>query len=118
MIVQLNNRMKKTKLIKNSEVKKLAGIYVNEYLTRHNHQLLNKATESKGQKLVEFVLCKEGTVFIRKNKDSPAVKIMMMEEIEKYRSNQEGRTTRNKGKQTQLKDHFSSQSNQQATKNQ
>ncbi|CAG5001597.1 unnamed protein product [Parnassius apollo] len=58
-------------------------IYINEHLTSFNKQLLKKCKELAKIKQHQFVWVKNGLIFVRKNDNSPALKIISEEDLKK-----------------------------------
>ena len=54
IIVRLNNRMKKAKLVRKSKEKRLDGIYISNHLSQQTQQIFAKARELKRRNVVKF----------------------------------------------------------------
>lgn len=58
-------------------------VFVNEHLTRYGKRLLGAAVERKKELRWRFVWTAGGKVFVRKDENSPAIRIASMEDIDK-----------------------------------
>lgn len=85
IIARLNNRNKKSELVKNSKRLRLHGsklnldpalpIYVSEQLSSYTLSLYKKAMELKNQKRIEHVWVNEGKIHIREQENSRSIRI-------------------------------------------
>lgn len=58
-------------------------VFVNEHLTRYGKRLLGAAVERKKELRWRFVWTAGGKVFVRKDENSPVVRIASLEDVEK-----------------------------------
>lgn len=56
-------------------------IYINEHLTRNRQYIFKCTRDMKRNKKIEYTWTKDGNIYIRKNKDSPAVKIKNIDQL-------------------------------------
>lgn len=94
VIVRLNNRLKKSKLVKASRLVKLQGIYVNNHLTKYTISLLAEARELRDQGKIKHAWESECQILVRAKEDSPAIKISSYEDLKKVAENSSGMSTR------------------------
>ena len=73
VIVRMNNRTKKTKLVKYSNEKRLEGIFVSNHLSTQSQYLLAKARDLKRSRIVKFAWEADGKIFTRKNEKTKAI---------------------------------------------
>lgn len=59
-------------------------VYISEQLTKRRQYLSKMARELKRKKKVDFVWISDGDLFIRKNKDSTAVKVKYKQQLEQH----------------------------------
>lgn len=91
IIVRLNSRMKKQKLIQNSKRKRLHGknlnmnpavpIYVSEHMSANTMSIFRKAMELKSQGAISYAWVKEGKIYIRENENDPARRIKDIQDL-------------------------------------
>lgn len=85
VIVRLNNRMKKKRLVKNSKECNLEdGIKVYNHLTKRSMELLNAARDLRANGVVQFVWENDGKIFVRKDERSPAKRILDVEQLYEF----------------------------------
>lgn len=78
---------------KNLDAKNLSAhlptskIYVNEHLTPFYKSLLGRARKLKKEHLVDFVWCKDGKVFVRRQDGEKAFLIKNLEDLERFENN-------------------------------
>lgn len=61
-----------------------SNIYINEHLTPLNKALLGRARRLKKENIVDFVWCKEGKVFVRRQDGDKAHVVRKMEDLEVF----------------------------------
>lgn len=96
IIARLTNSDKKNEIIKKAKRYKLHGkkfgfnpalpIYISEQLTKNTLEILNRAKKLRNQNIIKYVWSRDGTIFIRKDDQDPAIKI---EDISQLQDNEE-----------------------------
>ncbi len=82
VIVKLNNRQTKARLVRRSKQIKLQNIFVNEYVSKQTNELFSAARLAKKDGKFQFVWLKEGQVFVRREERSQEVKVKTMKQLE------------------------------------
>ena len=92
IVVRLNNRDKKSNMIKSSRQKRLNGkdlnfvpavpIYVSDHLTTHTAAILRKANDLKRKEKIASVWVIESNVYIREIENGPATRVKDMLELD------------------------------------
>lgn len=59
-------------------------IYINDHLTRHRQYLFKQTRDLKRNKHIEYTWSRNGDIYIRQKKDSPAVKIKHIEQLNAF----------------------------------
>lgn len=103
VIVRLNNRMKKSRLVKRSRECELeAGIKIYNHLTNKSMEILNAARDVRAEGAIQFVWETNGKILIRKDENSQATRITSVDQLKKYRRTVSDRTkTRSKSRSEQ-----------------
>lgn len=93
-LIQFTNKQKRDAVIKKARQKKLVStdfvsnapqtlVFSNDHLTPYYKKLLYEARKAKVEKAYEFVWVNGGKIFVKKDKDSRAIRIESMKDIEK-----------------------------------
>lgn len=72
IIVKLNSRIKKSKLVEASKEKRLTGIYISNHLSQYTQKIYSEARELKRSGKVKYAWEKEGKIYVRRTDDSKA----------------------------------------------
>ncbi len=85
IIVRLNDFEKKAELIKQAKKKRLeiesVPIFIRDHLLPHDAILLREAKRLNREGAIRFVWIRNGEVMIRKNENTPAIKIRGMDDL-------------------------------------
>lgn len=83
VIVRMNNRMKKEKLIQRSKECRLQNIYIDRHHTKETTALLNEAKAGRKEGAFKYAwINRRGQVMIRTKENTPSIKILNSEHLQ------------------------------------
>lgn len=89
IVVRFNDSYKKVEIIEASKYTGIKGLFVDEQLTRHNAEILQKVKKLRSKGKLKLVWTREGKIYIKQSDESPSIKIRERKEIERFNNEME-----------------------------
>ena len=100
VVAEITIRMKKNRLVRNSKSRKLQnGIAVYNHSTSRTYELFDQARELRNEGLVKFVWESDCKILVRKDENSPAIRITNEFQLNQFKQDS-GNSTKSGGKTT------------------